>query len=106
MNKKVLGIILLVVFILWIIYIVADCIRINNFSDKPFITISEKNYDNVEQINNYGQIIEVGEYGTTYIGLGYTKTIYKKWQVAKDLPKLGFNIKLFGIITISGFEYH
>ena len=101
MNKKVLGIILLVVLILWIIYVIVDCIRIDNFNAKPLIIISEKSYGNVEQIEN----IEVGEYGTIYVGLGYTKKVYRKWQVAKDLPKMGYCTYLFGFIVVNGFEY-
>ena len=106
MNKKMIVTIILSILVLWIIYVVIDCIRINNFNDKPLITISEKNYDYVEQVDNYGENIEVGEYGTIYVGLGYTKTVCRKWQVAKDLPKIGFHIKLFGIIPVAGFQYH
>ena len=106
MNKKVAKIVLPLIFILWIIYVIIDCIRIDNFNDKPFITISEQSYDNVEKIDYPNENIEVGEYGTTYIGLGYTKRCYRKWQLDKSITRMGYCTYLFGFIVVNGFEYH
>ena len=104
--KNILGIILLIIFIIWMIFIFVDCIRISNFDKKPIITIYEKEYDNVQPIEYPKGTMGVGEYGTIYVGLWYIKISYNKWQLDKELSKPGYIVYLFGIKPISGFEYH
>ena len=104
MNIKLILKIIAIICIIPLSLMIIDCIRISNNIDKPFITIKEEKYDKSQIINTPDGPVEIGEYGTNYIGLGYTKTEYKKWQIAKDLPRSGFVVKLFGFITIYGYE--
>lgn len=109
-NKLVKKIILIIciiriISIIWMTFIYVDCIRISNFHDKPLIVINEKNYDNVRKIEDIYESIEVGEYGTIYTGLGYTKKRYQKWQLDKSLSRAGYSVYLFGFIPVSGFEF-
>ena len=106
MNKKIVIIVLISVFILWTIYVVVDCIRINNFKDKPLLVISEKNYEDVNNIETSAGNVETGKTGTIYIGIGYTKEIYKNWNLDRQIGKDGYIIKLLGVIPVSGFENH
>lgn len=108
LGMKIIFIICIIriICIIWMIYIYIDCIRISNFHDKPLITISEKNYDNVERMEYPNENIVYGEYGTIYTGLGYTKKRYNIWQLDKELSRPGYSVHLFGFIPISGFEFH
>lgn len=99
--------ILLLIFIIWIIFAIADCFRISNLNEKskPLITIATKEYDNVEQKETPdGDVIEVGEYGKIYIGLGYTKKYYRKWQIDKVTARTGYLVYLLGFIRIGEFQ--
>lgn len=109
MNKKIILKIVILIFSLWAIFVIIDCFRMHNLGEnsggKPLITLYAKKYENIEQVETSDGKIEVGESGTIYIGLGYTKKYYKKWQIDKSVAKLGYSLDLFGFITIDGFEY-
>ena len=94
MNKKIILKIVILIFSLWAIFVIIDCFRMHNLGE-----------NSVEQVETSDGKIEVGESGTIYIGLGYTKKYYKKWQIDKSVAKLGYSLDLFGFITIDGFEY-
>lgn len=107
MNKKivkVIGNIILIIFMLWVILVIVDCYRINNYESKPLITIATKEYENVRQIEDNGNVIEIGEEGIIYTGLGYVKKCYRKWQGTRELKHWGYSLVLFGFITIGGME--
>ncbi len=64
MKKSTKRIIVITILIMWIILIILDCNRLNNFNNnfnlKPLITIMSIKYNNEN------------EYGTIHIGLGYS----------------------------------
>ena len=104
MNIKLIIKIIKIICIIPLSLMIIDCIRISNHVDKPIIIIKEESYDKSKIVNTSSGPVEVGEFGTTYVGLGYTKTVYRKWQYARDMTRNGYIVKLFGFIGIYGYE--
>ena len=108
MNKKLILKLIFILIILWILLIVLDCYRLEHTGDTPIITIFVKDYEKIKSMEIPNGYFEEKEKGTIYVGLGYTKTYYNKQHFINSEPSsiayLGYSIKLFGFIPISGRE--
>ena len=85
-NKKII-VLVIMILVLWLIFIIFDCIRINNseMQLKPLITITHIKDEDVR------------EYRDTYIGLGYSVTHYDD----KGTPAYGTRVRMFYIFLLN-----
>ena len=112
MNKKLNFMLIILLIILWILLVFLDCYRIKksgeNNGGTPIITIFVKDYEKIDSGETPEGNVEIKETGTTYIGIGYTVTYFKKQQFLNYEPAsivyFGYSLKLFGFIPISGLE--
>lgn len=112
MKKKLIFKLIILIIFLWILVIILDCLRIQKLDENnggiPIITIFVKDYKKVNSYETPLGYVESKENGTTYIGIGYTVTYFKKQQFLNSEPAsivyFGYSLKLFGFIPISGRE--